>query len=364
MSKYILKNKINIGGVFFNLIITYSIFFLFVVPSNIRFNHARIFIPIFFLILVLIVYMNNATINKKDLILIYLVLIAGFLTMYYESITDGIVISMLILFVSAADFKNINIKYIYILVFIAFISLTYQLYENMGVPGYWEYTSTLSVGDTNFAGFYMLLFFLLCFKIRFWPGIALGLGATFLFLSRTYFLAIIVFLLIHFYKNKIKIVLNRTNFIIILILLNTIIFMASYVLIGMSHFYADTGARGIGRLIVFSDSSAQNRIFLNFASLNLLLSEPAKMLFGFGEVFKESAVLYMGKVSHNSLLSMVGKHGLIFSFIYLLGLNKVINNIGWKRNLEYIVPIIIYSLFLHGIYSKGFLILMTLIMII
>jgi hypothetical protein len=99
---------------------------------------------------------------------------------------------------------------------------------------------TLSVGDPNISGLFMLLFFFLCVKIKFKPGIIVALVSTLLFASRNYFFSLIFFFVIIFFENLFTKILRRINFVILFIISNIIgIFVGEYFLnnveIGISY---------------------------------------------------------------------------------------------------------------------------------
>jgi hypothetical protein len=288
---------------------------------------------------------------------------AAFLVAQYEAVTDAIVVSTLMLFALVAGHVRINRKALRIFCWVVFFSLIYQLYQNMDAPGYWQYTSTLNVGDTNFSGLYMLLFFYLCYKSRFLPGEILAFASVFIFLSRSYFLAFSTFWILRILKERLRGGLKRLNFFIIFVVFNALFLLyGNYIFQQVSA--PDFGSRGIGRLLIFYDRSAFSRIRYNYLTFQNFLRNSRLAIFGMGQGFGEFSVNLFGKVPHNTLIHMIGRTGLLFALPYIGALTVLFRRLGWYDTLEYIVPIIIYSLFLHGVLDMGFVALLTLILVI
>lgn len=352
--------------IFYYALLLYSLVILFILPAGSGIRHAVVALPMFggFLAILLL----NKKIAIVDVLIVCILLVLALIVGHYDTISDAITLSILLLFFSALrreppGYIRANRVLLHVFGWLAFASLALQLYQNFGAPGYWGYTSTLSVGDTNFSGLYVLLFLYFSQRSGFWPGIILALVAMFLFLSRTYFLAIVVFLVLLLFKEKLRFIFASLNFVILIIILNiALMIYAGYILrsIGVSDFYA---VRGIERLVSFDDRSATVRLQYNYLLLEDMLQNPGNGLLGQGQKFEESATRLLGKVPHNTFMSLVGVHGLLFTVFYLIVLSVLFRKLNWKNEgFVYVVPIIVYSLFLHGVLSKAFVIFLVLLL--
>ena len=348
--------------IFFHLFLLYAMFVLFVLPTDTNIRHAVVALPIFGGFLAVILLRRKLLVI--DILLVLILLIAAFVVGRYETISNAFTLSILLLFFSAVRIDKqhkvrTNQRVLQLFCGVAFLSLTYQLIKNMGAPGYWEYTSTLYVGDTNFSGFYMLLFFFLSQRSNFWPGMALGLASVLIFLSRAYFLSMATFLLLSVLKDRLKLFWKHLNFGILVLTLNIVLLAyGAYIVnqVGIS----DYGVRGVERLVSFSDRSALVRLEYNYLLFQSMLKDPVFALFGKGQEFDIFSAQFLGKVPHNTFMQMIGEHGLLFTLSYLLVLSAVFRKLNWRENAPYLIAVIMYGLFLHGTLEKAFLILIIL----
>jgi hypothetical protein len=122
----------------------------------------------------------------------------------------------------------------------------------------------------------------------------------------------------------------------------------------------DFGTRGLERLITFDDRSALTRLDYNRRLLELMFADPQLLWFGAGERFTAAAELLLGKVPHNTLFHLLGSHGLLMLSMQLIGLNRLFVLLDWRRNYPLVLPLIGYSLVLHGLFGKGYLLVLAL----
>ncbi|MBP1465736.1 hypothetical protein EYB53_008465 [Candidatus Chloroploca sp. M-50] len=357
---------ISLRDVFYHAFLFYSGFILFVLPTGTGIRHALFMIPFFAGFLGLLLLKHK--ISLFDFLLSGILLISSFLTGHYDTITDAIVFSMLLLFVSLAYQRrelSIHFNYGLILLFcwLFFFSLVYQLIQNFGTFGYWEYTSKLYVGDTNFSGLYMLLFLFFSVRCKFWPGIVLSLISVLLFLSRTYFLALTVFFLLMYFRDFLAPLVRRLNFFVIIMTLNILLLVYAFFVVTQMG-VSDFSVRGFERLFSFNDRSALVRLEFNYILFYRFINDPIFLFVGEGQRFGEIARGLLGNVPHNTLFNSVGTNGLFFSVMYLWVLSVIFKKIDWVSNFAYIIPVIFYSLFLHGIFNQGFAIFLVLILMI
>ncbi|WP_044290721.1 hypothetical protein [Rivularia sp. PCC 7116] len=243
---------------------------------------------------------------------------------------------------------QIRIKrgYLIGLCWIATVALIYQmaLYRRLEFDG--SARVSLSNGDPNVSGLFMLLFFFLCCKAKFKPGIILALVSTVFFLSRNYFLSLLIYLIIIFCKNKFIKIASQINFTAFFVFSNIFgILIGEYFLQFVEIGYGyDTSAN---RLFSFNDNSNLARFEANRFLIASYQDDWILALNGYAaryeEVFKN-----VGSLIHNSLLEVIAYTGIPLGFLYFCAILKIIGGYYTPSNYKFIFPYLFFCLFLHS----------------
>ncbi|MCL6751572.1 hypothetical protein KBT16_11575 [Nostoc sp. CCCryo 231-06] len=315
-------------------------------------------------ILLLLCIVFGLSIHRSDINLIFLL---ALMSLFYFSGTKLYYLMIVsILLIGCRSVQNPNKKIVWAIYFISFISIINQLiHQSTGRDFY-----TLSVPDPNFSGFYMLIFFMFCFRNNFILGILLSILCVFLFLSRTYAVSLGLFMLIYLFEvlflSKLKkkrssipfLKIFNKNFLLPLVLVaNISIYFSSFYIVDIASLMSGGSfARdNIQRLVtVNADDTA--RFEVNLLVIKALINEPNVLLFGIPERTPEYITHFADTdfVPHNSLLRLVLECGLIFSFYYLFLVGIILKRLYTHENLKYILSFLLFSLFLHVAYQPIF----------
>lgn len=202
--------------------------------------------------------------------------------------------------------------------------------------------------EINLSGAYLFLFFLFSDVLKLRRGKIAVIFLSLLTLSRLLIFSIALFYLTRFLKPYFRIWLDKINVRIIVI--------ASYVCISFFSLWYVSNIKkeiaydtSIKRLTTLNDGSNQLRFFANTLVMASVYMHPleAKTLFGFGKVenfikaTKDSLIM-----PHNELFDGVIEFGIIsvifFSLYTLSFYNKIVN----FNNLEFFLPVLLYTLLL------------------
>ena len=359
------------------LLLFYAAIFLYIIPyiiPDLTIPRLKIFLPIFIVFLLFELLDKKIKLYNLDLLLILIILIISLFNFSIEKLGDALVISILLLtYKKQQVFNKTFLLIIYLFSAIGIIAqlLVYRHYE-LNIP-------VLAVGDPNFSGLFLLVFFFFCWKNRFILGVVLSLVCAFLFVSRAYFLALAIFFLVLFWlqrsNSKIKIInglinlffnkifFNKSRFFLILIVANlSLLFFSIYF---VQYIEVKTGydPRDLSRLQKLNDKSNLTRFTANYVWLNLIQKDSDIALFGVpsqyndgGELAKLFERLGSRVVPHNSLFNIIAKRGILFCLGYFFIMNRIINKTYNKGNLKYILAYLVFSLFLHSAYGGAQLI--------
>lgn len=328
-------------------LILYCSIVLFVIPFESYFPHAKLFLPIIVFILILQLLIYRIKIKLLDAIIACLILVASSLPIS-SLVLFRYTLPICFVLIGFQDSKPTFFKrsYLSILYWICSLSILYQLfvYRKQLFDGVARVT--LSVGDPNISGLFMLLFFFFCFKNKFKFGIALSLICLILFLSRNYFISLCVFFLILLFEVPFSKVASKINIAYFVVITNILIISLSYYWVSNveASVYYDSGA---GRLFSFNDSSNLDRFEANIFLIKSYLDNPALALQGFretyGEIFAPLRLLV-----HQSFLEIIAYTGIPFGCLYFLAFIRVVTRYSYKENFKYIYSYLTFALFLHS----------------
>lgn len=332
---------------FFYTLIFYTILILYFIPYNLELPHAKIFLPLLATILLVQLFLYKTKLLIIDILIVCSILIVTFINFStYHLFRYSLPICLMLVGFSGCPRIAIKRGYLIGLCMIATTTLIYQMavYRRFEFDG--SARVSLSNGDPNVSGLFMLLFFFLCFKAKFKPGIILALVSTVFFLSRNYFLSLLIYLIIIFCKDKfIKIAsqINFTAFFVISNIFGVLIgeYFLKFVEVGYGY---DTSAN---RLFSFNDNSNLARFEANRFLIASYQNDWILALKGYAgkyeEVFKS-----VGSLIHNSLLEVMAYTGIPLGFLYFCAMLRIIGGYYTPSNYKFIFPYLFFCLFLHS----------------
>ena len=342
-------------------LISYCLIVLFIIPYETFFPHAKLFLPITAFILILQLLIYKVKIQLVDTIVACLILIASSLPIS-SFILFRYTLPICFILIGFNDSKSTIIKrgYLSLLYWVCLPSIIYQLFVYRKHLFDGVARITLSVGDPNISGLFILLFFFFCYKNKFKLGIALSLICSILFLSRNYFISLCVFFSILVFEIPLSKIISKINFAYIFIIANVLIILLSYywtanveVTVGY-----DTGA---GRLFSFSDNSNFERFEANIFLIKSYLNNPVLALQGYRETYG-NIFAPLRLLIHQSFLEIIAYTGIPFSCLYFFAFVKVVMRYYYKENFKYIYSYLTFTLFLHSSLQGATLMLFILIL--
>ncbi|BAY11974.1 hypothetical protein NIES2098_51600 [Calothrix sp. NIES-2098] len=331
---------------FFYSLIFYSIVVLYLIPYELKLPYAKVCLPILTSILILQICYYKKKLLIVDILAVCLVLVVTFLNLStYQLFRYSLPICLLAICFSGSPQIQIKRSYLIGLCWCATIAMIYQMifYRRLEFDG--SQRIALSNGDPNVSGLFMLIFFFLSVKIKFKPGIILGLVSTVLFASRNYFITLCIFLILTFLEKPLFRIVKIINVSVIFIISNLFgllvgEFFLNRVEVG---FVYDTS---INRLFSFNDQSnlvrfEANRFLINSYANNLDLA-----LKGYGEKY-ESVFRPIGAIIHNSFLEVMAYTGIPLGILYFYIFLRVVSGYCTQENLKFIFSYLFFCLFLH-----------------
>jgi len=338
---------------FFYALVFYSIAVLYLIPYELQLPHAKVCMPLMTITLILQLYHQKSKLLITDILAVCLILLVTFFSFStYQLFRYSLPISLIAICFSGSQPIQIKRSYLIGLCWCTTFAMIYQMaiYRLAQFDG--SQRITLSVGDPNISGLFMLLFFFLSFKIRFQPGIIISLLSAFLFLSRNYFLSLILFFIILLFEKKFIKIASLFNFPLLFIISNCIgFFIGEYFLNNVEvGFGYDTGS---SRLFSFNDKSNLIRFQANHFLVESYSQNLALALRGFGEDY-ETVFRPIGAIIHNSFLEVIASTGIPLGLIYFYVILKTVNGYYTKGNFKFIFPYLFFCLFLHtGLQGVG-----------
>ena len=346
-----MNTNINIpkpkNNYFFYTLIVYTILILYIVPYNLQLPHAKIFLPLLAILLLLQICFQNTKLLITDIILVCSILIVTFVNFStYHLFRYSLPICLMVIGFSGSPQISIKRNYLIGLCWLSTFTLIAQMiiYRRFEFDG--SARISLSNGDPNVSGLFMLLFFFLSCKAKFKPGIILGLLSTIFFLSRNYFISLLIYFIIVSWEKKIIKIANKINFTIFFIfsnLLGLLIgeYFLNFVEIGYTY---DTSA---SRLFSFNDTSNLARFEANRFLITSYQNDWSLALTGYAgkydEVFKS-----VGSLIHNSFLEVVAYIGIPLGIVYFCAILNVFGGYYTANNYKFIFPYLFFCLFLHS----------------
>lgn len=331
---------------FFYSLILYSIAVLYLIPYDLKLPYARFCLPILTIILILQLGYYKSKLLIGDIIVVCLVLVVtSFNFSSYQLFRYSLPICLTAICFSGSPYIPIKRSYLVGLSWVSLASMIYQMLSYRRLEFDNSQRVALSNGDPNVSGLFMLLFFYLCVKIKFKPGIILALVSTVLFLSRNYFLTLCIFFLLALLEKPLFKIFSKIHFSLIFLLANLFgllvgEFFLNQVEVG---FVYDTGA---SRLLSFNDKSNLVRFEANRFLINSYTNDLSLALKGYGENY-ESVFRPIGAIIHNSFLEVIAYTGIPLGILYFFILLKVISGYCTQENLKYIFSYLFFCLFLH-----------------
>jgi hypothetical protein len=345
----IIKTEINY---FFYTLIFYCITALYLIPYNLELPHAKFFLPILAIILISQLIHNRSELQISNIVTVCLIIIITVInTSSYQLFRYSLPIALIA--IGFNGFPKIKTKKIYltILCWLSTIAMTYQMavYRRIEFDG--SLRITLSNGDPNVSGLFMLLFFFLSIKAKFKPGIIIALVSSFLFLSRNYFFSLIIFFtILCFEKQFARLAKNiNLNFPLIFIFANIFgilvgEFFLNFVEVGYEY---DTGSN---RLFSVNDTSNLFRFEANRFLMQSYLNDWHLAFKGYGENY-ETIFKPIGAIIHNSFLEVIAYTGIALGILYFYILIRAISGYFKYENYKYIFSYLFFSLFLHSAFQ-------------
>lgn len=332
---------------FFYALIFYAIFILYIVPYTIELPHARIFLPLLTIILLVQLFLNQTKLLITDILLVCLILIVTFLNLStYHLFRYSLPICLMLVGFSGSPQIHIKRNYIIALCWVATANIIYQMTIFRRIEFDGSARVSLSNGDPNVSGLFILLFFFLSCKIKFKPGIILALVSTLFFLSRNYFISLLIYFFIILCEPQIINIAKKLNFTFLFIFSNIFgFFVGEYFLNFVKIGYAyDTSAN---RLFSFNDTSNLARFEANRFLIDSFQKDWILALTGYGDKY-DQAFKSVGSLIHNSLLEVVAYIGIPLAFLYFCAILKIIGGYYTQKNYKYIFPFLFFCLFLHS----------------
>jgi hypothetical protein len=212
-----------------------------------------------------------------------------------------------------------------------------------------------SIGDPNFSSYYLLLLFFLARKVGSSVLVFYTLTLGLLFLSKNFYLAIVVFYSALFFKKYIYNLLSKFN------LKTGFCLLASHIiLIVMALLFEGASANnavsadGVSRLVNFSNSSDLIRLRINLYAVQEVFGNVGSFFNGVD--LKSFRSIYT-TIPHNALFFITLKSGVVFAIFYFSAVVYAINKKFSVENIPYIFSYMVFGLFLHTNYSLfGFVI--------
>jgi len=236
---------------------------------------------------------------------------------------------------------NLNQRFKKSVLTVVFFSVIYQL----ATLRFMEIRPVINWQDPNFSGFFLFLLFLFLKyeKMRVMSYIIFIAG--FLTLSRSYILAVAIFLVINnlsFIKSIIlKVKLN--HFLIILLFsLITLTFIEKYFVNTDVRF--DKTMNNIEKIYTIADASNQHRFTANVLFKNDLINNFFDYQFGIDKDYYTDNV-YMN-TPHNAFYTIIINYGFYFMIFYFIIFAKIYNRFFTKENISIIFGLFSYYMLL------------------
>lgn len=242
------------------------------------------------------------------------------------------------LFFSLTPIRKTNLNYIYAF---SIISIVIQFLFFSSADG-----RPKLAYEINLSGAYLFLFFILSDILNKKYGKLLVIALSLLTLSRLLVFSIILFYLVKFTKKYLKFWLRKLNVTKIAIIGYFVISLFSlwYVATVKTKISYDTS---INRITTLNDGSNKVRFLANTLALAAIITSPfdSKVLFGFGSDFID-ATKGTQIMPHNELFDSIIQFGIITVIFFSLFSLPAFNKVTSYGNIEYLIPVLFYTLIL------------------
>ncbi len=244
------------------------------------------------------------------------------------------------LFFELTPIRQTNLTYIHVLCILSFIIQFLIFSSEDGRPRL--------AYEINLSGAYLFLFFLASDILNNKHGKLLVIMLSLFTLSRLLIFSMLLFYLIKFTKKFAKNWLQKQNALRIII--------ASYVFISFFSLWYAANIKskiayetGISRLTTLNDGSNELRFIANTLVMATIYTKPldAKVLLGFGPVenfikaTKGSLIM-----PHNELFDSIVQFGLLTVLFFAFFSLPLFNKVTSFTNIEYLIPLLFYTLIL------------------
>lgn len=211
----------------------------------------------------------------------------------------------------------------------------------------------LSWQDPNYSAYYIFMLGVFSKKSGYKKISLILLLLGFLTLSRTYILAVLLFLVFE-NINSLKILFIKCKMVgffrLMIISLIVVLAFGSFYIAkerDVTHFTD----RGVERLFVVGDLSNLHRFIANEKFIDSILSNPGQYLFGMDTPDYQNKVFM--NTPHNAFLALIVNYGILFFFPFILLYGMSFNKLFSKDNIPLIIPQFIFYSFL-GAGIQGF----------
>ncbi|PPK46363.1 hypothetical protein [Clostridium algidicarnis] len=231
----------------------------------------------------------------------------------------------------------------------------------------------ITTWDDNYSGIIIFLFFLFNYKNNKKFGKLITILYIVYLKSRGFVLMIVLFYIIKIFKSfidkaKNMFFLNKI-FKIFIIMIVFIYFFSILWVYNISTSNLKPYKQGI------NDTSNRIRFLANVRVFDLIKENKSLIMYGYDNDLKKVLGINSEDTAehqhfndmrlvqtHNTILSIIIKTGILFSVLYLLIVSKIIDKYYVKENIEYIFPYLINSMYMHSLLNTSFLVFWVLIL--
>jgi len=244
------------------------------------------------------------------------------------------------LFFNLTAIRKTNLKYIHILCILSII-IQFLIFSSADGRPKLAY-------EINLSGAYLFLFFLCSDVLNIKHGKLLVIALSLFTLSRLLIFSILIYYLVLYTKVYFRRWLEKLNASTIAITgyLLISVFSLWYVVNIKSEINYD---KSINRIAKLNDGSNQLRFIANTLVIASIYSTPfdQKVLFGFGQ-YENFAAETEGSLigPHNELFNSILQFGIITVLFFSLFSLPTFNRVTTYANIEYLIPILFYTLIL------------------
>lgn len=203
--------------------------------------------------------------------------------------------------------------------------------------------------EINQSGAYLFIFFILSNVFKFSLGRYFVIIASFFVLSRLLILSIVLFYFLSFVKKYLNYIICKFKYYYIFIFMNLLFLLFSgwYVVNMLGKI--SQGGNDSSRLVNVNDGSNYLRLKTNFDVILALCTRDDDRLFydGYGDI--ANSIDYQNRYSimpHNEFVKSIAQFGFVLTILFIFVSMKNFVDVYSPNNIEYIIPIIVYSLIL------------------